>query len=138
MYGPSTSMYYYEPFIRSATKDYFSAANLPADCINLGQGYMNFPPPLWVKKAAEEALGVVAANHYSHPKGRIRLREALKKVYSPQLNRDLDVEKEILVTSGANEGAVVSLSFRRSCLIGSRPILCLCRLSGAGRRSHHV
>ncbi|KAJ3907148.1 pyridoxal phosphate-dependent transferase [Lentinula edodes] len=82
----------------------YNVANLPADCINLGQGYMNFAPPEWVRKAAEEALGVVAANHYSHPKGRIRLRQAIKKVYDPQLHRGLDVEKEILVTSGANEG----------------------------------
>ncbi|KAJ3818298.1 pyridoxal phosphate-dependent transferase [Lentinula raphanica] len=82
----------------------YNVANLPADCINLGQGYMNFAPPEWVKKAAEEALGTVAANHYSHPKGRMRLRQAIKKVYDPQLQRELDVEKEILVTSGANEG----------------------------------
>ncbi|KAJ4469531.1 pyridoxal phosphate-dependent transferase [Lentinula aciculospora] len=82
----------------------YNVANLPADCINLGQGYMNFAPPEWVRKAAEEALGTVAANHYSHPKGRIRLRQAIKKVYDPQLHRDLNVEKEILVTSGANEG----------------------------------
>lgn len=70
---------------------------------------MNFPPPVWVKKAAEEALGVVSANHYSHPKGRIRLREAIKNFYGPQFNRDLDVEKEILVTSGANEGKFIPL-----------------------------
>ncbi|KAF5333437.1 hypothetical protein D9611_002399 [Ephemerocybe angulata] len=82
----------------------FAAANLPADCINLGQGYMNFAPPEWVTKAAEEALHSVAPNHYSHPRGRIRLREAIKSFYGPQLNRDLDVESEILVTSGANEG----------------------------------
>ncbi|KAF6762355.1 pyridoxal phosphate-dependent transferase [Ephemerocybe angulata] len=82
----------------------FAAANLPADCINLGQGYMNFAPPVWVTKAAEEALHSVAPNHYSHPRGRIRLREAIKSFYGPQLNRDLDVESEILVTSGANEG----------------------------------
>ncbi|KAK7470780.1 arylformamidase [Stygiomarasmius scandens] len=82
----------------------YNAANLPADCINLGQGYMNFAPPKWVTEAAEEALNSVATNHYSHPKGRIRLREAIKKVYGPQLQRDLNVETEILVTSGANEG----------------------------------
>ncbi|KAJ3766304.1 pyridoxal phosphate-dependent transferase [Lentinula raphanica] len=82
----------------------YNVANLPPDCINLGQGYMNFAPPEWVKKAAEEALETVAANHYSHPKGRMRLRQAIKKVYDPQLRRDLDVEREILVTSGANEG----------------------------------
>lgn len=65
---------------------------------------MNFPPPAWVTEAAEEALRTVAPNHYSHPKGRIRLREAIKKFYGPQLGRELDVESEILVTSGANEG----------------------------------
>ena len=83
-----------------------SVVNLPADCINLGQGYMNFPPPVWLRSAAEEALSTVPANHYSHPKGRIRLREAIKKQYSPQFGRDLDVDSEILVTSGANEGEV--------------------------------
>ncbi|KAH9850709.1 PLP-dependent transferase [Lenzites betulinus] len=82
----------------------YNAANLPQDCINLGQGYMNFPPPEWIKDAAGEALNAVATNHYSHPKGRIRLRQALKDHYSPQLGRELDVESEILVTSGANEG----------------------------------
>lgn len=82
----------------------FNAANLPADCINLGQGYMNFAPPKWVTKAAEEALNTVAPNHYSHPKGRPRLRQALKNHYDHQFGRDLDVESEILVTSGANEG----------------------------------
>lgn len=82
----------------------FAAANLPTDCINLGQGYMNFAPPAWVTAAAEEALHSVAPNHYSHPRGRIRLREAINSFYGPQLNRNLDVESEILVTSGANEG----------------------------------
>ena len=83
----------------------YSAANLPSDCINLGQGYMNFPPPKWVKEAANQALEVTAVNHYSHPKGRIRLREAIKKRYDKILQRNLDVESEILVTSGANEGS---------------------------------
>ena len=85
-----------------------SAANLPADCINLGQGYMNFAPPQWVRDAADTALNTVAANHYSHPKGRIRLRDAIKKHFSPLLQRDLDVESEILVTSGANEGNIIT------------------------------
>ncbi len=86
-----------------------SAINLPPNCINLGQGYTNFAPPRWVTKAAEDALQTQSSNHYSHPKGRIRLREAIKAFYKPKLNRDLDIESEILVTSGANEG---SLSLR--------------------------
>ncbi|KAG8964966.1 hypothetical protein FRC03_001117 [Tulasnella sp. 419] len=85
----------------------YNAANLPTDCINLGQGYMNFPPPEWVKEAATAALATTVANHYSHPKGRIRLREAIRDYYAPyfpNLGRPLDVENEILVSSGANEG----------------------------------
>ena len=87
-----------------ASRPFLSAANLPADCINLGQGYMNFSPPQWIKDAAGEALSTVVANHYSHPKGRIRLREALKNYLSPAFGRELDVDSEILITSGANEG----------------------------------
>ncbi len=65
---------------------------------------MNFPPPKWVTEAAQEALSRVETNHYSHPKGRPRLRKAIQSFYSPQFGRELDIEKEILVTSGANEG----------------------------------
>lgn len=67
---------------------------------------MNFAPPSWVREAAEEALQSVAANHYSHPKGRLRLREAVKKHYEPDFGRSLNAETEILITSGANEGLV--------------------------------
>jgi len=65
---------------------------------------MNFAPPVWIREAAEEALKSVATNHYSHPKGRLRLREAVKKHYEADFGRSLDVEKEVLITSGANEG----------------------------------
>jgi kynurenine aminotransferase len=74
------------------------------DCVNLGQGYMNFAPPTWVTKCAEDALQTIAANHYSHPRGRVRLREALKAHFEPQFGRNLDIGSEIIVTSGANEG----------------------------------
>jgi len=69
---------------------------------------MNFPPPQWIKDAADVALNTVAGNHYSHPKGRIRLREAIRDHYSESFNRTLDVEDEILVSSGANEGTALS------------------------------
>lgn len=65
---------------------------------------MNFAPPQWVKDAADEALSTVAGNHYSHPKGRIRLRNAIRDFYSKDFGRTLDVEKEVIVSSGANEG----------------------------------
>ncbi|KAI0303872.1 1-aminocyclopropane-1-carboxylate synthase 1 [Russula brevipes] len=82
----------------------FNAANLPSDCLNLGQGYMNFAPPKWITIAAEAALNTVGPNHYSHPKGRPRLRQAIKQFYGSQFNRDINIDSEILITSGANEG----------------------------------
>ena len=69
---------------------------------------MNFAPPAWITEAGEEALRSVATNHYSHPKGRLRLREALKKHYDADFGRSLNVETEILITSGANEGQLHS------------------------------
>lgn len=69
---------------------------------------MNFPPPSWVVDAADQALKQTLSNHYSHPKGRIRLRQAIKNFYEPSFFRSLDVETEILVTSGANEGVVLN------------------------------
>jgi DNA-binding transcriptional MocR family regulator len=114
----------------SLTQFVFSAANLPADCINLGQGYMNFPPPQWVKDAADVALNTVAGNHYSHPKGRIRLREALRDFYSKHFNRTLDVENEILISSGANEGILVySCSINTADLL-NRAICCVGSMAG--------
>lgn len=65
---------------------------------------MNFSPPSWVVEAANSALATTLPNHYSHPKGRLRLRHAIKNFYEASFNRSLDVETEILVTSGANEG----------------------------------
>ncbi|KAF1801523.1 pyridoxal phosphate-dependent transferase [Mucor lusitanicus] len=82
----------------------FTPLALETKAINLGQGYMNFAPPAIVQNAAKEALEVVEANQYSHPRGRPRLRNALAASYSEQFNRTLDPETEILVTAGANEG----------------------------------
>jgi kynurenine aminotransferase len=65
---------------------------------------MNFGPPTWVVEAAETALRNIATNHYAHPKGAARLRQAIKNFYGPKLNRVLNADTEILVSSGANGG----------------------------------
>ena len=70
---------------------------------------MNFPPPVWARDAAEEALRSVEGNHYSPAKGRLRLRKAIKEFYGTQFGKELDHETEIVVTSGANEGALCIL-----------------------------
>jgi kynurenine aminotransferase len=80
--------------------------NFAPEVINLGQGHMNFKPPQWIIDAANDALAEVETNQYAHPKGRKRLREAIKQFYGPQFGRDLDIEKEILVTVGATGGDI--------------------------------
>ncbi|KAF9933323.1 hypothetical protein BGZ75_000792 [Mortierella antarctica] len=82
----------------------FTPLALECQAVNLGQGFMNFPPPDFVVEAAREAVLRNDCNQYSHPKGRPRLRNALAKSYSPLFERTLDPENEIVVTAGANEG----------------------------------
>jgi aspartate/methionine/tyrosine aminotransferase len=99
---------------------------------------MNFSPPQWIKDSATEALSTVVANHYSHPKGRMRLREAIRDYYSPVFGRELNVETEILVTSGANEGKHVRPSHIRIVFLDNvspllRPILRVHCFPGAWR-----
>ena len=65
---------------------------------------MNFAPPEWARAGAESALRSVQGNHYAHAKGQPRLRRAIRGFYGTQFGRELDVETEIVVTSGANEG----------------------------------
>lgn len=95
--------------------------------INLGQGFMNWQPPSYILDTlTKEFQARVDLHHYSHPKGRPRLRQAISDFYSPQFNlpsgeaegnvagnvgkqrqssgRKLDVESEIQITSGANGG----------------------------------
>lgn len=93
----------------------FTPANMPPDAINLGQGFMNWKPPQWVRDASQKAMDEdVMSNHYSHPRGRPRLLNAISKHYSPQFEnlvqegRQLKPE-EIVVTAGANEGMFAAL-----------------------------
>lgn len=85
-----------------------ASGNVPKDAIAMSQGFMSFPPPPYVLNAAKAAMDTVAANHYIVPRGLLRLRQAIAKHYSPSFKlpggRDLNVDTEILVTAGANEG----------------------------------
>jgi aspartate/methionine/tyrosine aminotransferase len=52
----------------------------------------SFKPPEFIVNAAKDALDDVAANQYSHTRGRPRLRQALSKAYSPFFGRTLNPE----------------------------------------------
>lgn len=93
--------------------------------VNLGQGFMNFPPPAFVKEQyLKQAAERTDVHHYSHPKGRPRLRQAVADYLGPQVHKPkegldpvlngplkqrtssepLDIENEVLITAGANGG----------------------------------
>ncbi|TIB01351.1 hypothetical protein E3P96_02399 [Wallemia ichthyophaga] len=72
------------------------------------QGFMSWKPPTYIRSAITKAIDSdTSVHHYSHPKGRPRLRNALSNHFSKQFKslngRKLDVESEIIVTAGANE-----------------------------------
>lgn len=104
------------------------------DCVNLGQGFMNWAPPAFIRDAMRDfADQRVDVHHYSHPKGRPRLRKALADKMSssfrkpadptqdvaatsgsPQQRADvgaqLDVETEVQITAGANGGIYCAMT----------------------------
>jgi kynurenine aminotransferase len=90
---------------------------VPPDCINLGQGFMNWAPAEWIRKAAHKAMDEdVMVNHYAHPRGRPRLVKAISDVYSqtfPNLEGRKLKPEEIVVTAGANGGESAELRARR-------------------------
>jgi aspartate/methionine/tyrosine aminotransferase len=90
--------------------DHASPANVPPGAINLGQGFMDWSPPSWIREKSHESIdNDVMANHYSHPRGRPRLLKAISKHYSSQFPNIVERGKElaldeIVVTAGANCG----------------------------------
>jgi kynurenine aminotransferase len=81
-----------------------AAASPVQPIVNMGQGFFGYNPPKFVLDAAKAALDQVECNQYSPTKGRPRLKKAIADAYSPFFGRTLDPEKEVTITTGANEG----------------------------------
>lgn len=81
-----------------------AAASPVQPIINMGQGFFGYNPPDFVLNAAKQSLDRVECNQYSPTKGRPRLKKAIADAYSPYFGKTLDPEKEVTVTTGANEG----------------------------------
>lgn len=76
--------------------------------INLSQGFPDFPPP----KAMTDALSKISLegpHQYSVTFGAPNLREAIAKKQSKAFNRDIDFEKEVLVTCGGTEAMMCAM-----------------------------
>ena len=86
----------------------YTALAIQHNAVNLGQGFPNFPAPDFVKAAAQQAVAA-DLNQYARSAGHARLVNALAKVYGPLFGRDLDPQREIVVTVGATEGIYATL-----------------------------
>ncbi len=70
--------------------------------VNLGQGFPDFPGPDFVKEAAKAAIDT-DLNQYAVSHGAPRLRKAIAGMWGKAFGREIDLDREITVTSGATE-----------------------------------
>ncbi|KAJ2888333.1 arylformamidase [Coemansia asiatica] len=94
------------PFYAGSGLDVWTMMNQAAaevGAVNLGQGFMSFPPQCFIRRAAQEALDQNVHNQYAPPRGRPALLEQIAARFSPRLGRQLDQASEISVHAGANE-----------------------------------
>jgi aspartate/methionine/tyrosine aminotransferase len=70
--------------------------------VNLGQGFPDFAGPDFVKEAAKAAIDA-DLNQYAISHGAPRLRKAIAATWGATWNREIDIDREISVTSGATE-----------------------------------
>ena len=85
--------------------------------VNLGQGFMSFGPPKFITDALKEAgsENQIATHHYSHPRGRPVLRNAIRDFYSPSFRKpeSIDSDRQIgakaLQANGSSNGGSSSI-----------------------------
>jgi kynurenine aminotransferase len=73
--------------------------------VHMGQGFFGYNPPDFLIQAAQAAMERIDCNQYAPTRGRPRLKKAIADAYSPFFpGRTLDPEKNVTITTGANEG----------------------------------
>jgi aspartate/methionine/tyrosine aminotransferase len=76
--------------------------------INLGQGFPDFAGPEFVKHAAARAIAA-DMNQYAPSHGAPRLRAAIAADWAIRYGREIDVDREVTVTTGATEAIFVAM-----------------------------
>ncbi|PVU98892.1 hypothetical protein BB560_005589 [Smittium megazygosporum] len=87
----------------------FNMAAAKANAVNLGQGFMNFPADKMVLKAGSDAISDPVSAQYAPPRGLPILLSELAKRYTASLKTNIDPAKNIMISSGANEGIFCGL-----------------------------
>lgn len=63
-----------------------------------------YNPPQFLRDAVKKTMDDDDCHQYAPPRGHPSMTHALSRSYSPLWDRRLDPDKEVLVTTGANEG----------------------------------
>nr|BBA45757.1 kynurenine oxoglutarate transaminase [Pachyrhynchus infernalis] len=78
--------------------------------LNLGQGFPDYPPPKYVTDALLEVAKGTKHHQYTRDFGHPRLVEALAKLYSKLIGRDIDSRREVMTTLGAYEALYATIT----------------------------
>jgi aspartate/methionine/tyrosine aminotransferase len=93
----------------------FSPLAKATNSINLGQGFPNWAPPNFVQQFATKSVSGGEYSTYARSAGQHELVQVITDQYRPQLNRDLNPLKNIVVTNGASQGLYLAMaSFLRA------------------------
>lgn len=76
--------------------------------INLSQGFPDFDPPIEILKALEK-VSLTGPHQYSITYGAKNLRQAIAKKHTHFSKREIDPEKEVVVTCGSTEAMMCAM-----------------------------
>ncbi len=76
--------------------------------INLSQGFPDFDPPIEILKALER-VSLTGPHQYSITYGAKNLRQAIAKKHTHFAKREIDPEKEVVVTCGSTEAMMCAM-----------------------------
>lgn len=85
----------------------FTPLAIKHEAVNLGQGFPAFPAPSFIKEALYEGT-LADYNQYTSIRGFPHLVQQICRVYSRKYGREINPQKEVLVTIGANEALMLS------------------------------
>ena len=96
-----------ESFVESVIRDMTRQA-IRHNAVNLAQGFPDFPAPLAVKKAAQEAVAA-DVNQYAITWGEPNFRRAIAHTFEQWQGVAIDAEREITVCCGSTEAMIAAL-----------------------------